>query len=166
VVTNAHVVAGQDDTAVTLRTGEELDAAPVAYEPANDLAVLRVDGLGAPPLEPASSTPRGTAAAVLGYPENGPLTVSPARIGRTATVVSEDAYGRGPVQRRMTSFRGKVRNGNSGGPAVDADGRVLTTVFAAAVGERPPGGLGVPNRVVARTLKRTGGPVDTGPCLT
>jgi S1-C subfamily serine protease len=165
VVTNAHVVAGQDDTTVTLRTGEELDAAAVAYEPANDLAVLRVDGVGAPPLELAPSAPRGTPAAVLGYPENGPFTVSPARIGRTASVVSEDAYGRGPVQRQMTSFRGRVRTGNSGGPAVDADGRVLTTVFAAAVGERPPGGLGVPNSVVARSVRRVSGAVDTGPCL-
>ena len=166
VVTNAHVVAGQDDTTVTLRTGEELDAAAVAYEPANALAVLRVDGGGAPPLELAPSAPRGTAAAVLGYPENGPFTVSPARIGRTASVVSEDAYGRGPVQRQMASFRGRVRNGNSGAPAVDADGRVLTTVFAAAIGERPAGGLGVPNSVVARSLRRVSGAVDTGPCLT
>jgi S1-C subfamily serine protease len=65
----------------------------------------------------------------------------------------------------MTSFRGRVRTGNSGGPAVDADGRVLTTVFAAAVGERPPGGLGVPNSVVARSVRRVSGAVDTGPCL-
>jgi S1-C subfamily serine protease len=166
VVTNAHVVAGQDDTTVTLRSGEELDATAVAYDPANDLAVLRVEDVAAPSLELASSTRRGTAAAVLGYPDNGPFTISPARIGRTSSVVSEDAYGRGPVQRRMTSFRGKVRNGNSGGPGVDAEGRVLTTVFAAAVGESPAGGLGVPNRIVSRALKRAGGPVDTGPCLT
>ena len=43
VVTNAHVVAGQDDTTITTRDGAELDATPVHYEPKNDLAVLRVD---------------------------------------------------------------------------------------------------------------------------
>ena len=166
VVTNAHVVAGQDDTTVTQRTGEELEATPVAYEPANDLAVLRVDGVGAPPLGLAPATRRGTAAAVLGYPENGPFTISPARIGRTSSVISEDAYGRGPVTRRMTSFRGNVRNGNSGGPAVDGAGRVLTTVFAAAVDKRPAGGLGIPNGIVRQGLERANGPVDTGPCLT
>jgi S1-C subfamily serine protease len=166
VVTNAHVVAGQDDTTVNTPDGEELDATAVHYEPKNDLAVLRVGGLGASPLGFASSAPRGTAAAVLGYPENGPFTVSPARLGRTGSVVSEDAYGRGPVTRRMVSFRGEVRSGNSGGPAVDDSGRVLTTVFAGALGGRPAGGLGVPNGVVERALRSVSDPVDTGPCVT
>jgi hypothetical protein len=166
VVTNAHVVAGQDDTTVTTRDGAELEAAPVHYEPKNDVAVLRVDGLAEPPLSLASSAPQGTPAAVLGYPENGPLTVSPARLGRTGSVLSEDAYGRGPLERRMTSFRGELRRGNSGGPVVDADGRVLTTVFAAQVGGKPSGGLGVPDGIVERALARSGGAVDTGPCVT
>jgi S1-C subfamily serine protease len=166
VVTNAHVVAGQGDTTVTTRVGTELDATPVHFEPKNDLAVLRVDGLSGSPLPLASEARRGTAAAVLGFPENGPFTVAPARLGRTTTVLSEDAYGRGPVNRRMTSFRARVRSGNSGGPAVDGDGRVLTTVFAAAVGDGPPSGLGVPNEVVGAALERAGGPVDTGACIT
>ena len=46
VVTNAHVVAGEDDTTVTLRSGGTLDASAVHYDPHNDLAILRVDGLG------------------------------------------------------------------------------------------------------------------------
>ena len=166
VVTNTHVVAGQDDTTVTTREGAELDATPVHFEPRNDLAVLRVDGLSGAPVPLASAAPRGTAAAVLGFPENGPFTVAPARLGPTTTVLSEDAYGRGPVNRRMTSFRGTVRSGNSGGPVVDADGRVLATVFAAAVGDEPPSGLGLPNEVVDAALERAGGPVDTGPCVT
>jgi len=166
VVTNAHVVAGQDDTTVTTGDGSELDATLVHFEPKNDLAVLRVDGLAEPPLALAASARRGMPAAVLGYPDNGPFTVSPARLGRTGTVVSEDAYGRGPVTREMVSFRGKVRSGNSGGPAVDAEGRVLTTVFAAQVGGRPRGGLGVPDDVVERAVNRAGAPVDSGPCVT
>jgi len=166
VVTNAHVIAGQDDTTVTTRSGAELDATPVHYEPKNDLAVLRAGGLTEQPLPLAPSAPRGTPAAVLGYPGNGPLTVSPARLGRTGTVVSEDAYGRSPVRRQMTSFRGQVRSGNSGGPAVDARGRVLATVFAAALGGKQAGGLGVPDDTVERALERAGEPVDTGPCVT
>lgn len=166
VVTNAHVIAGQDDTRVATREGGELDATPVHFEPLNDLAVLRVEGLAEPALSFAPSTRRGAPAAVLGYPENGPFTVSPARLGRTASVSSEDIYGRGPVTRSMTAFRGRVRSGNSGGPAVDAGGRVVTTVFAAQVGGRPRGGLGIPNRLVERGLARARGPVDTGSCVT
>ena len=164
VVTNAHVVAGEDDTTVTLRSGDTLDASAVHYEPRNDLAILRVAGLEAPALRLASRVPRGEAAAVLGYPGNGPLTVAPARVGRTGEVVSQDSYGRGPVQRRMTPFRGQVESGNSGGPAVDSAGRVLTTVFAAEQGRPPPGGLGVPNEVVRGALEGGLQPTDTGPC--
>lgn len=166
VVTNAHVVAGQDDTTVTTRDGAELDATAVGFEPRNDLAVLSVEGLDAPPLELSGRARRGAPAAVLGYPENGPFTVTPARLGRTATVVSEDAYGRGPVTRKMTSFRANVRDGNSGGPTVDSRGRVAATVFAAAIGEQPRSGLGIPGPVVERAVDRAAAPVDTGPCVT
>jgi S1-C subfamily serine protease len=164
VVTNAHVIAGQDDTTVTLPEGGELGAEAVHYDPANDLAVLQVDDLGAPTLTLADSPARGTEAAVLGYPENGPLTATAARLGRTGEVISEDSYGRGPVRRAMTPFRGAVRHGNSGGPAVDAAGRVLTTVFAASVGGEAPGGLGVPNAIVGDALDGPLEPTDTGPC--
>ena len=50
VVTNAHVVAGEDDTTVKLDGGDELDAQAIAFDPHNDVAVLRVPGLGAPAL--------------------------------------------------------------------------------------------------------------------
>ena len=165
VVTNAHVVAGQDDTEVRLRdSGAVLDATAVEFEPRNDVAVLRVDGLDAPPLDMTGDPRPGTPGAILGYPRNGPFDVRPARIGDTQTVRSQDAYGRGPVTRRMTLIRGAVSPGNSGGPVVGGDGRVLTTVFAATVGSRPRGGYGVPNDVVRAALRRAGGPVGTGSC--
>ena len=85
------------------------------------------------------------------------------RLGQTRTSVTQDAYGRGPVQRRITSLRGVVRSGNSGGPMVDGRGRVVTTIFAATTsGAR--GGFGVPTRSRKRALAGARGPVDTGPC--
>lgn len=165
VVTNAHVVAGQDDTTVQPRgEGTALDAEAIWFDPRNDLAILRVPELsGAPLLRMNADARVGAAAAVLGFPENGPYDVRPARLGPTDTVLSQDAYGRGPVQRPITSLRGLVRPGNSGGPAVDASGRVVTTIFAAATGRRRTG-YGVPDRVVREALGRARGPVDTGPC--
>src|SRR5919197_6202354 len=54
VVTNAHVVAGQDDTTVQLGgQGPKHQAQAIAFDPHNDIAVLRVDGLGGPPPQPA-----------------------------------------------------------------------------------------------------------------
>jgi S1-C subfamily serine protease len=64
----------------------------------------------------------------------------------------------------MTPFRAAVRSGNSGGPVVDLDGRVLATVFAATRGGGDSSGLGVPNKVVAAALAGPLEPTDTGPC--
>ena len=165
VVTNAHVVAGQDDTRVLLG-GEEpaVDAQVVRFDPENDVAVLRADGLGGRALPLAGSPEAGTAGAILGFPENGPYDVRPARLGPTEEVRTSDAYGRGPVLRSIASLRGLVRSGNSGGPVVDGRGRVLTTVFAARTsGQR--GGFGVPNAVVSEALGRAGRrAVSSGPC--
>jgi S1-C subfamily serine protease len=165
VVTNAHVVAGQDDTIVQVGgDGPELPARAMAFDPRNDVAVLRVSGLNQPGLSFSGEVAAGTSGAILGYPLNGPYDVRAARVGATSTVLSQDAYGRGPVQRSMTALRGLVRSGNSGGPVVDEAGRVLTTVFAATRGRRPRGGYGVPNDVVRSALRSTSGFVDTGPC--
>jgi len=162
VVTNAHVVAGQDDTTVTTGDGVSVDAVAVHYDSGNDLAVLRVDA-SIPTLETAPRSRRGQPGAVLGYPENGPYTLTPARLGETREVISEDAYGRGSLRRRIAFLRGSVRSGNSGGPLVDASGRVLATVFASTT-SGPTGGYGIPNDVVRAAIEEVSAPVDTGPC--
>jgi S1-C subfamily serine protease len=166
VVTNAHVVAGQDDTEV-LPGGHPpgMDARVVAFDPHNDVAVLRVSGLHAPALKLVSDPKSGTSAAVLGFPGNGPYDARAGRLGLTREVITQDAYGNGPVHRLLTSFRGHVRSGNSGGPMVDADGEVVTTVFAATT-SGPHGGFGVPNSIVRATLQsaRASAGVSTGHC--
>jgi S1-C subfamily serine protease len=165
VVTNAHVVAGQEDTSVQPEgDGPSMDADAVWFDPRNDLAILRASGLdGTPALSLNVDAAPGTPGAVIGFPENGDLDVRPARLGQTATVITQDSYGRGPLQRTITSIRGLVRHGNSGGPVVDGGGRVVTTIFAASTG-RQRTGYGIPDSVVWRALRRVRGPVDTGPC--
>jgi S1-C subfamily serine protease len=166
VVTNAHVVAGQDDTTVQLRgEGPRLDAEAIWFDPRNDVAVLRAPALsGAPALRLNGDAPEGTSAAILGFPEDGPYDVRPGRLGATSTVVTQDAYGHGPVRRSITSLRGLVRSGNSGGPVVDRRGRVVTTIFAASVSDGGRSGFGVPDTIVRDALRSADGAVDTGPC--
>jgi len=171
VVTNAHVVAGETDTTVEVGgDSPSLPAEAIAFEPQHDIAVLRVPELNLPSLGFARSTPSGTPGAILGYPENGPFDVQPGRIGVTQTVITQNAYGQGPVSRLLTPLRGLVRPGNSGGPLVNVDGQVLTTVFAATVDSRHSGGYGVANETVASVLReagtreREGAQVGTGQC--
>jgi S1-C subfamily serine protease len=156
VVTNAHVVAGQRDTTANGRRAQA-----VIFDPRNDVAVLRVQNLGLRPLR-LGPADEGEPVAIAGFPESGGLTVTSGRVGQTATVLSEDAYGRGPVTRRITSFRGRVRRGNSGGPLIDRAGRVVGTVFASRTGS--PAGYAVPPQIVGEALERARGPVSTGPC--
>ncbi len=153
VVTNAHVVAGIRRPRVDRRSGEGFVSSVVAFDVDNDVAVLRVSGLRGRPL-PLADSERGTPVALVGYPGNGPLTSIPARLGGTGRALSRDAYGRRPVTRSVTAIRGQVRPGLSGGPGVDAQGRVLTTVFARRPGE--VGGYGIPSAVVRDVLGRVG----------
>ena len=166
IVTNAHVVAGQDDTTVQLRgEGDRIDAEAIWFDPRNDLAVLRADGVsGAPALRLNANARQGISAAIAGFPENGPYDVRPGRLGETSTVMTQDAYGRGPVRRSITSLRGLVRSGNSGGPMLDAGGRVVTTIFAATVADGGQNGFGVPGSIVRNALNRADEPVATGSC--
>src|SRR5215218_3095909 len=166
VVTNAHVVAGESATRVQVGgAGEFLPAKVVVFDEKNDIAVLRVDRLGLTPLRLATPQP-GEPAAVIGFPENGPLDIEPARTGTTQRVVSSDAYDRGPVERTVTSFRVYVRPGNSGGPAVNANGQVVSTIFASRT-DSDNSGYGIPSRIVHRYLQAAASrtiPVSTGGC--
>jgi S1-C subfamily serine protease len=161
VVTAAHVVAGESDTQVETPSGQVLPAPAVAFDPHNDIAVLRVAGLDAQPLPLADATP-GTPAALLGFPGNGPLATTPVRVGHTSAVLSEDAYGHGPVTRTITLLSGVVRHGDSGGPVVDRTGRVQGTVFASRLNSAS--GYSVPSDVVRRDLDRAVGLVSTRDC--
>jgi S1-C subfamily serine protease len=158
-VTAAHVVAGEDDTTISAVDGT-FPAQAIAFDAQNDIAVLSVPGLTERPLRLVDPRP-GASVAIVGYPENGPLDAVPGRIGETATVFAEDAYGR-RTRRTVTSIGGRVRHGDSGGPAVDASGAVQVTVFAARLSG--PGGYGVPASIVRRALDSARGPVSTGPC--
>ncbi len=177
VVTNAHVVAGETDTVVQVGGHPPgLPAQTVGFDPHDDIAILRVAGLPSPPLALVGDPRAGTSAAILGFPLDGPFDAKPGRIGQTQPVSTSDAYGNGPVERSITPLRGIVRPGNSGGPLIDASGRVLATVFAeiadagSSGGSGPNarrGGFAVPNALVRARLaaaRSRGGSVGTGRC--
>ena len=168
VVTNAHVVAGESDTAVQVGgVGPGRPAQVIGFDSRNDVAVLRVPGLSLAPLRLASGSHDGASAAILGYPEDGAFNVQPARLGQTSTVLTENAYGVGRVMRSITALRGRVRPGNSGGPLIGDHGQVLATVFAALTGTTTAGGFAIPNSVVAAELSQalsTDRPVPAGHC--
>ncbi|MDH4178636.1 MAG: MarP family serine protease [Thermoleophilia bacterium] len=163
VVTNAHVVAGVSQPRVDRRAGRAWVGTVVRFDAENDIAILRVPDLRGRPI-PIADPERGIPVALVGYPENGPLRRIPGRLGATREFIAQDAYGRGPVTRTATPIRGQIRPGSSGGPGIDAQGRVRTTVFARRPGEQ--GGFGVPPAIVRAALAQAGDqPVPATSCV-
>ncbi len=168
VVTNAHVVAGEPTTQVQPEGfGIPLPARVMVFDEKNDIAVLRVYDLRLAPLRFAESR-ESEPVAILGFPENGPFDIRAGRVGETQRVISNDAYNRGPVERTVTSFRGFVRPGNSGGPAINGEGAVVSTVFASRA-DSDNSGYGIPSSLVRELVdlaQERQEPVSTKECAT
>ncbi|HWH10045.1 MAG TPA: CvpA family protein [Solirubrobacteraceae bacterium] len=165
VVTAAHVVEGEHDTVVEVGGNPpQLPAAVIGLDTRNDIAVLRVPTLATPALPLASNPPADRAAAILGYPADGPFVLRAGRIGATVQRNAPDANGRGSVSRLLTPLRGLVIPGNSGGPMVDVRGRVVATIVAETFGGGILGGYAVGNAATAHDLAAATAPVASGTC--
>ncbi|MBN6035150.1 MarP family serine protease [Amycolatopsis sp. 195334CR] len=166
VMTNAHVVAGTDETAVETPEGK-LPARVVHFDPATDVAILAVPRLEAEPLEFADQPARaGDDAIALGYPLDGPYTATSARVRQQITLRGPDIYDTNTVQRDVFTVRAGIRSGNSGGPLVNPQGEVIGVVFGAAV-EDPDTGFTLTAAEVAPEVAAASGygaAVSTGPC--
>ena len=134
IVTNAHVVSGTTDHRIQTADGTVLPASVVYFDPEVDIAILRVAGLAGPGLEFAGGG-RGTTGAVIGYPGGGQERVEPAIIDGAVNAEGRDIYSANLVTRQIYVLQSHVRPGNSGGPIVDLQGRVLGVVFATSASQ-------------------------------
>ena len=169
VVTNAHVVAGGSTPTVQGLNGGDLEGEVVLFDPRTDVAILHVEGLTGTPLSLVGDTlERGTAGATLGFPgeAGGRFEPHPAAVQARYEARGRDIYGRGIVVREIYELRSPVRQGDSGGPFVTADGRVGGVVFAASTTDGGTGYALTADEVrddIAQGRSATE-PVDTGRC--
>jgi S1-C subfamily serine protease len=171
VMTNAHVVAGTADTGVEVlnRRGrvQELDAEVVLYDPGVDLAVLRVPNLDAEPLSfDRTAAAAGDDAIIVGYPLDGPYTATPAKVRSLIRLKGPNIYDDGEVTREVYTVRAVVRSGNSGGPMIAPDGRVIGVVFGAALDDQETGFVLTVDQIAGAVEAAPGlnSEVDTGSC--
>ncbi len=166
VMTNAHVVAGADTVTVAVN-GTPYDATVVSYDPTVDIAILAAPKLPAQPLAFADDPAKtGTDALVMGYPGGGDFVATPARVRETIQLSGPDIYRNMTVNREVYTVRASVEQGNSGGPMIDLNGRVLGVVFGAAVDDNDTGFV-LTAKEVSSQLDKIGDtqPVATGVCV-
>jgi S1-C subfamily serine protease len=166
VMSNAHVVAGSESVTVEA-DGKTYDATVVSYDPNADISILDVPDLPSTPLQfDMQEAPTGTDAVVMGYPGGGEFTATPGRIREIIQLNGPDIYHTTTVTREVYTIRGTVRQGNSGGPLIDKDGKVLGVVFGAAVDDGDTGFVLTSNEV-AKQMARVGNTqrVSTDTCI-
>jgi S1-C subfamily serine protease len=169
VATNAHVVAGEGNGNTQVLIGNSAyNATPVLFDPDFDLAVLRTNAPLGPALTISSSlVPRGTQAAVLGYPEDRGLTIGAAGVTEEVTAIGKDIYNSGSVTRDVYALDAAVLPGNSGGPLLGSGGQVIGVVFSRST-VYPDVGYALASPGVLSRVQQAAGrhsAVSTGPCI-
>lgn len=135
VVTNAHVVSGGETVTVQHEATGDHSGTVVVFDPRTDVAVLHVEGLTVDPLAlRLEEQERGTTGATLGYPgaRDGRMVIKRAAVQAQYTATGKDIYGQRDATREVYELRSPVRQGDSGGPFVLANGDVAGVVFAAS----------------------------------
>jgi serine protease Do len=144
VVTNAHCIRRRQ-VGIRTESGELLDAQVVAHERELDLALLEVRGLGgrSPNLADVESLRAGEVLIAYGHP----LGVRGALALGVLHAIVRDAQSAAP---RWICADIRLAPGNSGGPLVDAAGRLvgINTMIVGGLG------LAIPTSVVERFVAR------------
>ncbi|GAA4711418.1 MarP family serine protease [Pedococcus ginsenosidimutans] len=168
VVTNAHVVAGMQTATLRVHgTGRSYTGRVVLFDTRRDLAVLSVPDLPAQPLRQGQDLQRGDSGVVAGFPLDGPYRLDAARVREVIQAHGSDIYGRPGTSREVYSLYAQVRPGNSGGPLLSTDGRVVGVIFAKSLDDASTGYALTMNeaRPVLAAAASASTPVDTGPCV-
>jgi len=126
VVTNSHVVAGTNEVAVRLASGDIVPAKPVGVAESYDLAVLQLDGMRPLPQAITIGTSADLAVGQAAFAIGNPFGLDQSL---TTGVVSA-------LKRRLPTSAGReignviqtdaaINPGNSGGPLLDSAGRLI-----------------------------------------
>lgn len=153
IITNNHVVENADRIVVTLDDDTSVEAALVGTDPANDVAVVRID-VPADKLRPVELG----SSADLRVGQTAIAIGNPFRLERTLTTGVISSLGRpleaegGRMIYDVIQTDAAINPGNSGGPLLDLNGRVIGVNTAIV---SPSGGsIGLGFAVPVDTVKR------------
>ena len=147
VVTNHHVIADADEITVVLEDRRTFEAELIGSDAATDIALLRIDAdeLQALPLGDSEALAVGDFVVAVG---------NPFELGHTVTSGIVSALGRGGFSRQgyedFIQTDAAINRGNSGGPLVDLDGRLvgINSSIITPSGANAGVGFAVPSNIV------------------
>ena len=121
VLSNAHVVGGARTVRVTLADGRTVDGQVLGRDPTVDVAVVRIPVQDAPtaPLGDSDRLVVGQTAIAIGNPLGFERTVT------TGVVSALNRTLRGSTLEQLIQTDAAISPGNSGGPLLDSQGRVI-----------------------------------------
>jgi S1-C subfamily serine protease len=147
-----------------LPDGPLLPATVVVFDPDRDLAVLEVQDLPQEPLERATADV-GTVGVVIGYPGGQDVPrVAPIEVREKRTALGRDIYGRDRTEREVLFLAADLRQGDSGSPVINADGRVVGVTFAISP-DRATSAFALDRTELEAVLGADRDPGNTGPCI-
>jgi Do/DeqQ family serine protease len=127
IVTNNHVIDGADEITVTLNNKKTFKAKLVGADPSSDLAVIKIEAKGLPFLMYGNSDEVriGQWVLAVGYPLNLETTVTAGIVsakGRTLDINRRQSAS--PIE-SFIQTDAAVNPGNSGGPLITLDGKLV-----------------------------------------
>lgn len=156
LVTNRHVVQHADLLQVSTWDGQSHDVEVSGIALSDDLALVRIRGQLPVSLELHRPPERGDDVVAVGYPLGRELTFSS---GRVLGTVDLSVFGELTPSIRLSN---EILPGNSGGPLLDTEGRVVGVVFA--VERATSHGLAIPIDALERTVRAAGFFENPSPC--
>lgn len=155
IVTNYHVVEAADQLQVTFADGEVRDARLVGADPSNDLAVLEV-GAGAGDPEPlalgdSESLEVGRFVVAIGHPFGLDQTLTTGVVSGLGRIM--ESPDRGFIG-EIIQTDAAINQGNSGGPLLDLEGRVIgvNSAIVSPTGTSAGIGYAIPAATLARVV--------------
>jgi S1-C subfamily serine protease len=124
LITNRHVLAGASELEVSTWDGRSLPVSSASVGVLGDIGIVDVDGSLPRPGKYGNAVKAGDVVTAVGYPLGGELTL---RKGVVIDLVDGERFDVPGLVLRMSA---QVRPGNSGGPVLDQQGRIVAVVFA------------------------------------